>query len=136
MDRRQARGTPGRFRGWFINLQSSPVYRSYGFDAVDHTLDIVVRPDLTWYWKDEDELQTALDKGAITPGQAAEVRAAGEQVVALIEARAMPFDDTWLEWHANERPDWPAIESFPDGWQTEPALLAGEGLVPDAAASG
>jgi hypothetical protein len=102
---------------------------------VDHTLDIVVRPDLSWYWKDEDELQMALDKGAITMRQAGAVRAAGEEVVSLIEASAMPFDDTWRQWHSRERPDRPAIESFPDGWQTEPALLAGEGLLPDEAAS-
>jgi hypothetical protein len=133
VDPAQPKGTPGRFRGWFINLQSSPVYRPYGFDVVDHTLDIVVRPDLSWYWKDEDELQTALEKGAITPQQASEIRRAGEDVVRLIESRAMPFDGTWTRWHAQERPSWPAVESFPDGWQTEPAMLDGDGVVPYAA---
>jgi hypothetical protein len=123
-------GTPGRFRGWFVNLQSSPVFRTYGFDVVDHTLDIVVRPDLSWYWKDEDELQTALDVAAITPDQAAEIRCAGDEVVKLIESRSMPFDDRWTRWHRSEHPGWDAIEYFPDGWQTEPPMLPGDGLNP------
>jgi uncharacterized protein DUF402 len=34
-----------RFRGWYVNLQSPFRRTAYGVDIVDHTLDIVVRPD-------------------------------------------------------------------------------------------
>jgi hypothetical protein len=117
------RGQPGRFRGWYVNFQSCPIPRPYGFDLVDHTLDIVVRPDLSWYWKDEDELQLALDKGALDQQLADSIRATGEEVVKLIDSRATPFDNRWTEWHSSHHPSWPAIEGFPDGWQNEPALL-------------
>jgi hypothetical protein len=113
-------GEPGRFRGWYVNLQSPFRRTSYGLDIADLALDIVVRPDRTWYWKDEDELAMGLAAGACTPEFAGHLRRAGESVITLVEAGASPFDDELTSWHAPE--DW-AIEEMPDGWQTEPALL-------------
>ena len=112
-------GDPGRFRGWYVNLQSPPRRTSYGIDIADLALDIVVRPDRSWYWKDEDELQMALEAGACTPEFASHIRHAGEEVVDLIKTRQTPFDDEWTAWRPPE--GW-AIETLPDGWQTAPAL--------------
>jgi hypothetical protein len=113
-------GEAGKFRGWYVNLQSPPRRTSYGIDVCDLALDIVVRPDLSWYWKDEDELQMGLDAGACTPEFAASIRLHGEGVVELIESRAAPFDSEWLGWRALDT--WP-IDRIPDGWQTAPALV-------------
>jgi hypothetical protein len=115
------RGMPGRFRGWYVNMEA--ISRAdYGFDVVDQTLDIIVRPDRSWYWKDEDEIATALSAGACTLDYAAAIRRAGEHAVALIEAGASPFDEEWMKWRTPEgwlRP----IEVIPDGWQLPPALI-------------
>jgi hypothetical protein len=113
-------GVEGRFRGWYVNLQSPPRRTAYGIDISDLALDVVIRPDHSWYWKDEDELQMALDAGACTPEFASHIRRAGEEVVAMIASRTTPFDDSWLQW--KPPPDW-AIGEIPDGWQTTPALL-------------
>jgi hypothetical protein len=128
--RRNANGTdayaagktwePGAFRGWYVNIDLPFVRKPYGFDIVDQTLDIVVRPDRTWYWKDDDELDTAIAAGALSPEDEARIRIAGKEVAALIEARKPPFDDTWIDWPI---PDRSPIIAFPDGWQTEPAQL-------------
>ena len=113
-------GDDGRFRGWYVNLQSPFRRTAYGLDITDLALDIVVRPDRSWYWKDEDELQMALDAGACTPEFASHIRRAGEEVVGLIESRKTPFDDEWTSWRA---PDGWAITDTSDGWQNEPALV-------------
>jgi hypothetical protein len=117
---RPRQGSDGLFRGWYINLQSPPRRTAYGIDITDLALDIVVRPDYSWYWKDEDELQMALDQGACTSDFADRLRRAGEGVVELIENRASPFDDAWTSWRPPA--DW-AITDIPDGWQTAPALV-------------
>lgn len=112
---------PGAFRGWYVNIDLPFVRKSYGFDIVDQTLDIVVRPDGSWYWKDEDELDVAIAAGALSAEDEARIWGAGKEVVGLIEGRKPPFDDTWTTF---EVPDRSPITSFPDGWQTEPAQLA------------
>jgi Protein of unknown function (DUF402) len=119
-----SRGTPvnrnpGAFRGWYVNLQST--YRTpYGFDVVDQTLDIVVRPDRTWYWKDEDELALAVAKGACSGDYAATLRRAGEEAIKLVEERRSPFDDERTNWRPPS--DWEILQ-IPDGWQSRPALI-------------
>jgi predicted RNA-binding protein associated with RNAse of E/G family len=109
-----------RFRGWYVNMQPPFRRTPFGVDIVDRTLDIVVRPDRSWYWKDEDELAHAVEKGACSPELASRIRQAGEEAVRLIEARASPFDEEWTGWRAPE--GW-AITEVPDGWQTLPVLL-------------
>jgi hypothetical protein len=71
-----------RFRGWYVNtllpFRRTPV----GIDIVDNTLDIVVRPDRDWYWKDQDELQIAVAKGACSEAYARATRETGEDWLA------------------------------------------------------
>jgi hypothetical protein len=112
-------GERRRFRGWYVNLQTTRRAR-HGFDVVDLTLDVVVRPDRNWYWKDTDELALTVAKGACTPEQAASIRRAGEEVIKLIEAAAPPFTEEWIDWRA---PAGWAIGAIPDGWQFAPALI-------------
>jgi hypothetical protein len=94
-----------RFIGHYVNLQA-PLERSpYGFDARDHVLDIVIRPDGTWRWKDEDELRTAVEVGLFTPAEAAGIRAEGQRVLDNVP-RLLPTG--WEDW----RPDaaWPVAD--------------------------
>jgi len=92
----------------------------YGFDIVGHTLDIVVRPDRTWYWKDEDELALAVEEGACSQAVAEAIRRAGEQALEELEAHRGPFEEVWTRWlPASAEP----ATIFPDGWRTAPALI-------------
>ena len=104
----------GHFRGWKVDVVT-PVQRSeYGYDSVDQLLDIIVRPDRSYYWKDEEQLASMVSKGFYTIKEAEEIRQAGEEVVPLIEAGQSPFDDSWTDW-------WPTpdlvLGHVPDGWQ-------------------
>lgn len=88
------------FKAWYVQLEQAWRPSPIGFDTEDHILDIWIDSNGTWRWKDEDELYVAIEVGAVTPAQAAAVRAEGERVIA-----EWPFPTGWEDW----RPDasWP-----------------------------
>ena len=47
-----------RFAGWYVNLQKPFRRTARGFETMDLMLDLVVEVDRSWWWKDEDELET------------------------------------------------------------------------------
>lgn len=107
-----------RFGGWYINLQEPIRPTRIGFDSMDHVLDVVVDPDLSWRWKDEQELADAVRLGLFTPEHADATRAEGERVIAQLEARQSPFCDGWERWRPD--PAWPTPE-LPIGWDELPS---------------
>ena len=96
------------FEDWYVNLQAPYVRSRLGFDTRDHQLDIVVAPEGTWRWKDEDHLALGTRLGVFTPEEAAEIRAEGEHVIA-----DWPFPTGWEDWRPD--PAWP-IPQLPVGW--------------------
>ena len=102
-----------RFGGWYINLQEPIRPTPLGFDFMDHMLDVVIDPDLSWRWKDEDELVQAVALGLLTPSEAAAIRGEAERVIRLLDARESPFSDGWEHWEPD--PTWP-IPGLPAGW--------------------
>ncbi|GAA1799703.1 hypothetical protein GCM10009682_21670 [Luedemannella flava] len=109
----------GVFDGWYVNLEAPHVWwrdgEVAGVDTTDHDLDVVVYPDRTWEWKDEDELAERLafpDHYWVDDEPA--VWAEGERLVPLIEAGVYPFDGTFCDF----RPDlaWESPFVLPDGW--------------------
>ncbi|MGO1053200.1 DUF402 domain-containing protein [Crossiella sp. CA198] len=96
----------GSFRHWYVNLEL-PMGRGEGYvDRVDGVLDVVVEPDLTWCWKDEDEAAEAVDAGLFTVAQMGRLRAEGERMIALAEQGAFPFDGSWCDF--TPEAGWPA----------------------------
>ena len=90
---------PPQFGRWYINLESDLARTERGFEYEEHVLDIVVEADMsTWRWKDEDELEEALELGLFTPEQAAEFRAEGERALEWLLSRRPPYDRDWLSW--------------------------------------
>ena len=98
----------GELQGWYVNLETPLRRTSIGFDYLDQKLDLVVRPDGSWRWKDEDELAEAVELGILDRDEAAAVRAEGERVLA-----AWPFPTGWEEWRPD--PEWEAPR-LPAGW--------------------
>ena len=97
------------FLGWYVNFQEPLVRTATGFDHRDLQLDIVVQPDRTWRWKDEDDLERSIETGVISAERAARTRSEAEAVIPLIERRVYPFT-TEIE---SRRPDpfWSRNES-------------------------
>lgn len=103
------------FRGWYVNLQEPLRRTAVGFDYLDQALDVVVAPDRSWAWKDEDELALAVELGLVTPEGARSIRREGERVVRALEAGRAPFADPWPAWHPE--PGWGPLVLLP-GWDS------------------
>ncbi len=104
----------GRFTAWYLNMEEPLRPSPAGFDYMDQTLDIVVKPDLkTWSWKDEDEMEEALGRGIYSLDQAAEIRAQGETALQRLLSREPPVDEPWERWQPDAR--WQAPVITP-GW--------------------
>jgi hypothetical protein len=78
----------GTFTGWYVNLETPALRWAGGVDCQDQILDLVVAPDRTWSWKDEDDFALRGEPG---------VRAEGERVARMVDAGEFPFDDTFVD---------------------------------------
>jgi hypothetical protein len=103
----------GSFDGWYINLEEPWRASRFGFDYLDHKLDLIIWADGSWEWKDEEELDEAVARGILTSLEAREIRDEGERVLAQYEIGASPFRDGWEEWRPDPRVPVPAL---PEGW--------------------
>jgi predicted RNA-binding protein associated with RNAse of E/G family len=104
------------FEGWKIDLVEPVRRTSLGFDYMDQLLDIIVSADLSrWYWKDEDEVQNAQERGRFTMEQVRDLYQDGERAVQSILEKEPPFDTDWENWSPT-----PALREpfkFPKGWE-------------------
>jgi len=114
----------GAFAGWYVNLEETAVRwddgEVAGIDVVDQDLDIMVAPDRSWSWKDEEEFseRLAFPEHYWVSDEAA-VRAEGLRVVKRIEAGEFPFDGTWCDFTPD--PAWETPVTMPPGWDRPPA---------------
>ena len=86
------------FLCYYINFQLPFQRSAYGVDTLDLDLDIVINPDLSFEWKDEDDYQKAIDHGVIFPEWVAGIEDAKQDVFDKLEKRGYPFDGSWLNW--------------------------------------
>lgn len=86
-------GEDWSFRCWYVQLQEPFVERNHGLETTDHALDVLVLPDGSWQWKDEDDFAEARALGAFDDAKAAAIRAEGERVIA-----AKPWPTGWEDW--------------------------------------
>jgi predicted RNA-binding protein associated with RNAse of E/G family len=101
------------FSGWYVNLEAPFVRTEIGVDTSDNALDVVVAPDLSWRWKDEDTMQAWIDIGVFTPEEVERFYEEGRDAIAAVEARLFPFDGAYHDWPV------PAAWGIPvvhDGW--------------------
>jgi hypothetical protein len=63
------------FVGWYVKLQAPLRVHGTFFDTTDWALDVVVDPDGTRAWKDEDDFAQAIELGVFDEAGAAAVRA-------------------------------------------------------------
>ena len=90
-----------QFKTWYVNFQS-PVRRTpHGIQFHDYALDIVVRPDMSWSWKDTDEFEELVARTFFTVEQVSSIRAEADLMVRTIESRGTPFCDGWEDWRPN-----------------------------------
>jgi Protein of unknown function (DUF402) len=101
-------GQNGAFLGWYVNLQAPLAESRFGFDTTDWQLDLWIEPDGDVHWKDEDDLEQAVELGILTVDDA---RLAREEAHRVLEE--WPFPTGWEEWRPD--PSWPT-PVLPEGW--------------------
>lgn len=110
------RDDKGAFRFWYLNIETPLARTPLGFDYMDQTLDIIIDANLRkWRWKDEEELEEAVDLGVYTRQEAEEIRAVGEQALARFLTHKPPFDRAWDQWRPD--PGW-SVPQLSDDWAT------------------
>ena len=109
-----------KFDSYYVNLEMPFARSAAGFDSCDHVLDICVRPDRTWFYKDLDELDVCVEVGLMGGALATRVRRDAERAIALIEAWQAPFDAGLEQWRPD--PDW-LLPALPPGWDAHPSAI-------------
>lgn len=114
----------GTFAGWHVAMEEPYVRWAdrgcAGVDTADQVLDLVVRPDRTWRWRDDAEFHARTgDPLYWSPAQATRIRATADRLVRLAETGKFPFDGTWCGF----RPDasW-TVPPLPPGYDRPRAL--------------
>jgi hypothetical protein len=96
----------GAFVHWYVYFERTLGWNGASYDAVDEKLDLIVTPEGTLQWKDEDELEHAASLGLLDAG---EVRAEADRVVA-----DWPFPTGWEGFRPD--PGWP-LPRLPREWE-------------------
>lgn len=99
--------------GWYVNLQLPYRRTSCGYETMDLVLDVTVDLDRTWRWKDEDELEAFVERGAFDGDLADRIRAEGLSVAGRAERAEPPFDGAWTGWHPDSAWSLPELRR---GW--------------------
>jgi hypothetical protein len=112
----EGRGDLRRFVRYFVNLEEPFRRTPIGFDTQDHTLDAIVTPDLSWRWRDEDELRNHVTEEFYTPELAEAVWAEGRAAVDTLVRREHPACG-WTTWLPDATWKLPVIDA---AWCTSP----------------
>ena len=101
------------FLCYYVNFQA-PFQRRYdNVDTLDFELDLIINPDFSMEWKDENDYQMAIDHGLVLPEWLDEIEKAKPEILERIENRQYPFDGSWLDWKPD--PSWKPPK-LPENW--------------------
>jgi hypothetical protein len=102
------------FGAWYVNFQEPFRRTALGFDTQDLELDLVIRPDGTWRWKDDELLDAWVERGRFTAEEVETIRAEGARVAAELEAGRRWWSDEWAAWEPD--PSWQVPTELPPDW--------------------
>ena len=101
------------FLCYYINFQLPFRRVECGVDTLDLDLDLIIRPDFTYKWKDVDDYEKAIEHGVIFPEWMQGIEEAKPEIFEKLEKRQYPFDGSWLNWNPN--PSW-SPPTLPENW--------------------
>ena len=105
---------PGRdLAGWYVNLQEPFRRTPIGFDTQDLELDLVIEPDGSWSFKDDEQLDPWIERGRWTEAEVVAIRAEGARLGAELDAGRRWWDEGWGMWEPD--PAWP-LPALPQNW--------------------
>src|SRR5207248_6044219 len=110
-------GPDRSFVCWYVNLQEAFRRTTIGYDTQDLELDIVVKSDGSWAFKDRELLDGHVARGRYTLEQIHSVIALGDDLARELDCGRRWWNDRWAEWIPD--PDWRGAP-LPDGWEHVP----------------
>jgi hypothetical protein len=105
---------------FFINMEEPFRRTPAGFDTQDHTLDIVMHPNRSWEWRDEEELQNHIREGFFTADLAIAARDEGTSAVQAILRAEHPCLVGWPDWAPED--DWEIPQVSAEWARTPPTF--------------
>lgn len=111
-------GQDREFQGWYVNLETPFSRTEIGFDTEDLELDIMIKPDGNWDFKDVDKLWESHGRGRYTRQEVERILALGNEIGAMIDSGDWWWDRSWTEWQPD--PGW-GVPEMPDGWADVPS---------------
>lgn len=106
-------GPNREFKGWYINLESPFARTAIGFDTLDLELDIVVKPDGTWTFKDVDMLWQRHHEGRFTLPEVRRILDLGDRLGRMLDSGVRWWDGYPITWSPD--PEW-SVPEIPVGW--------------------
>lgn len=91
-------GPRRELRQWYVNIQEPFRRTPLGVDTQDLELDIVISPDGSWQFKDDELLEPWIERGRYSESEVAAIRAEGARIAADLEAGRRWWGDDWAEW--------------------------------------
>jgi Protein of unknown function (DUF402) len=106
-------GEDRAFAGWYINLQEPFRRTPLGVDTQDLELDIVLPPDGSWRYKDDEQMERWVKRGRWTPAEMAAIRGEANRIGRQLESGRRWWQDEWMSWEPD--PQWPQ-PTLPAAW--------------------
>jgi hypothetical protein len=107
----------GRFLGWKIDIASPFKRTAMGLEVIDEVLDLMVYPDWSYRWKDEDQMAFLVELGIYSADEADFFHSVGDELTMAIKEHAPPFDEQWKHWRPEKQF---LVPEMPEGWQFLP----------------
>jgi len=101
------------FLCYYINFQLPFQRNQFAVDTLDLDLDLIIKPDFSYEWKDVDDYQKAIENETVFPKWIEGIEAAKQDVFEKLETRQYPFDGSWLNWGPD--PSW-SPPKLPENW--------------------
>lgn len=113
------RGPDRTCTGWYLNLQEPFTRTAIGIDTLDHELDILVKLDGSWEFKDAELMETCIEQGRLTSDEVVEIMAEGARLGDLLDDGQQWWDSEWATWMPPPELDAPL--TLANNWADHPS---------------
>ena len=102
-----------RFLCYYINFQLPFQRTKPGFQTLDLEIDLVINPDYSWHWKDEEEYKEGIELKVIRPEWVDNIETAKQEILEKLKQIQYPLNKDWINWIPDS--EW-TLPRLPSNW--------------------